>query len=160
MLLWVPQLWQNWSWLWRPESQQHCTESQPSRWSQHGPPKRWYPTTTLHDMAILNMEKVRTSETSVSCRNTTRGHIPKTSTWLRFMVFGKCTVRMYLADWAFRSCCNTRWQKILIEILLSWQPQWPPLIRLKWGSELYKNVVMIRLLFWGWACTQLIRGTP
>jgi len=26
---------------------QHYTLSQPRRWMQHGPPKRWYPTTTI-----------------------------------------------------------------------------------------------------------------
>jgi len=31
---------------------QHYTASQPRRWRQHGPPKRWYPTTTLHGVTI------------------------------------------------------------------------------------------------------------
>jgi len=32
---------------------QHYTASQPRRWRQHGPLKRWYPTTTLHGVTIL-----------------------------------------------------------------------------------------------------------
>jgi hypothetical protein len=28
--------------------------SSPWRWRQHGPPKRWYPTTTLHGVTIQN----------------------------------------------------------------------------------------------------------
>jgi hypothetical protein len=50
-------------------------KSSPWRWRQHGPPKRWYPTTTLHGVTtqkistwifILKMEAACTSETLVS----------------------------------------------------------------------------------------------
>jgi len=36
------------------------------RWRQHGPSKRSYPTTSLHDITTLTMKAVWTSETLVS----------------------------------------------------------------------------------------------
>jgi hypothetical protein len=40
---------------------QHYTASQPRRWKQHGPLKRWYPTATLHCVTNQKMEAVWTS---------------------------------------------------------------------------------------------------
>jgi hypothetical protein len=45
------------------------TASQPRRWRQHGPPKRWYPTTTLHGVTTQKMDAAWTSETLVSYHN-------------------------------------------------------------------------------------------
>jgi hypothetical protein len=43
----------------------------PKTWRHHGPPKRWYPTTSLHS---LKMEAATSPETSVSYHITTRTH--------------------------------------------------------------------------------------
>jgi hypothetical protein len=56
--------------------------AKPWRWRQLGPPKRWYPTTTLHSVTTqkttwiftLKMEAAWTSETLASSNNTTRRH--------------------------------------------------------------------------------------
>jgi hypothetical protein len=93
-----------WLWLWLPWPQPKLGhESQTDwltdrqlqsnsgsywRWRQHGPPKRWYPTTTLYVVIIqknwtwiftLKMEAACSSETFVSIhhitrRNNTEGH--------------------------------------------------------------------------------------
>jgi hypothetical protein len=46
----------------------HSVASRLRRRRQYGPPKRWYPTATLHDVN-LKMEAVGSSETLVSYRN-------------------------------------------------------------------------------------------
>jgi hypothetical protein len=44
---------------------------------QHGPPKRWYLTTTLYSVTTQKVEAAWTSETSVSYQNTWRRHKPE-----------------------------------------------------------------------------------
>jgi hypothetical protein len=51
---------------------QQYTVSQPRRWRQYGPLKRWYPTTTLHCVTTQKMEAAWSSETLLSYLNTTR----------------------------------------------------------------------------------------
>jgi hypothetical protein len=51
--------------------------SQPRRRMQHGPLKRWYPTTTLHGVTTQKMKEARISETLIFYHNTTRRHNPE-----------------------------------------------------------------------------------
>jgi hypothetical protein len=56
---------------------QPYTASQPRRWRQNGPLKRWYPTTKLHGVTTHDMEVWRISETFVSYHNTAQHHNPE-----------------------------------------------------------------------------------
>jgi hypothetical protein len=68
---------------------QHYSTSQPTRWRQHGPLKRWYPTTTLHGVTTQKMEAARTSETLVSYTNNTRHHKPEDPEGLDLNLHGR-----------------------------------------------------------------------
>jgi len=50
----------------------HYTVSSPWRWRQHGPPKRWYCTTSLQGVYTLKMVAESSSETMVSYHIATR----------------------------------------------------------------------------------------
>jgi len=55
----------------------HYTVSEPKIWTQNVPPKRWYPTTSLHGVIMQKMEAAWSFETLVSYHNTARCQDPE-----------------------------------------------------------------------------------